>query len=98
MWHGTESFLHYQALLGDGQIHAAPYAFASESEIIPIGIVAEQRKSEAILAAGGTVTRTRVAPGLHKDRHDIELKADGAFECSMLDAHRNSECAAAIFD
>src|SRR2546426_110103 len=54
------------------------FARAGKALVIAVGVVAEQRQAEAVLAAGRAVARAGVAAGPHEDRHDVELEADGA--------------------
>ena len=42
----------------------------------PVGVEAEEREPEAVLAAGRAVATAGVAAGLHEDRHHVEPEAD----------------------
>ncbi len=76
MLHGTKAFLDNETFLGDAEIDAATGLFASEAEIIALGIIAEEREVKAIFAPGTAVAGTGVASGFHEYGHHIQLKAN----------------------
>ena len=77
MRHRAHGLLQDQALFGHGQVDAAIAQLAGEAEVIALGIEAEQREAEAVLAAGRAVAAAGVAAGPHEDGHDVERKLIG---------------------
>ena len=59
--------------------------------VVPIGVEAEQGQPEAVLAAGRSMAAPGIAAGLHEDRHDIELEADGPVHCGIFDRDRQGD-------
>ena len=59
--HGADRLLQQQALRGHGQVDAADADLAREAVVVAVGIEAEQRKPEAVLAAGRAVAAAGVA-------------------------------------
>ena len=87
----TDRLLDHQAGLGDGEVDAPTGHFARDAEIVPIGIESKQRQPEAVLAPSRPVATSRVATGLHPDRHDIQFEADRPGLRRSFHLHRNRE-------
>jgi hypothetical protein len=60
---GSDGLGEEQRLLGQGEIDPAAGVFAGQAEVVALGIEAEQREVEAVLAAGGAVAGAGVAAG-----------------------------------
>ena len=63
-------------LLGRGGEQAAAAAFLHERCVVELGLEAEQRQREAVLAAGLAVAAAGVAAELGEDRHDLVGEVD----------------------
>ena len=89
--HAAVGLLHQQALARQRQIDAAEADLAREAVMVAVGIEAEQRQVEAVLAAGRAVATAGVAAGPHEDRHHVELEADRPIDRRVLD-RRPARC------
>ncbi len=61
MGHAAGGFGQEERLFGQGEIDAASRLLAGEPEVVALRIESEQRKVEAVLAAGRAVTGAGVA-------------------------------------
>ncbi len=61
--------------------------------MVAVGVEAEQREAEAVLAAGRAVATAGVAAGPHEDRHHVELEADRRIDGRVLYADRHVDVA-----
>ena len=86
--------LHQQALLDEREVESSAADLAGEAVVIAVGVEAEQRQPESVLAAGGAVAASGVAAGLHEDRHHVELEADRGRLHRPLDVDGHGDCAA----
>ena len=59
-------------------------------EVVAVGIVAEQREPEAVLAAGGSVATAGIASGLGEDGHDVLYETDWFLGFRSFDFHGNN--------
>ena len=75
-----------------------PLHLAGEAVVVAVGVEAEQRQAEAVLAAGRPVAAARVAAGPHEDRHHVELEADRPVDLGVLDLDRHRDRLAAELD
>ncbi len=80
---------------GDGEVDAPAADLAGEAVVVAVGVEAEQRQAEAVLAAGRAVAAAGVAAGPHEDRHHVELEADRPVGRGVLDRHRHRDRLAA---
>ena len=87
----TDGFFEQGAVGGDGQVDAAAHHLTSQTVMIALGIEAEERDPEAVLASRRTVARARVASGPHEHRHHIEPEADGRLRPGLGDLDRCSQ-------
>ncbi len=76
MGHRAARLHQHQAALRSGPVHAPGIDIVRQGAVIEERIVTTQRKLEAVLALGGTVTGAGVAAQLAHDRHDILHEAD----------------------
>ena len=63
---------------GNGQVDPPADHLAGEPEVVALGVEAEERDPEAVLAARRAVAAAGVAAGPHEDRHHVEPEADAA--------------------
>ena len=68
--------LEERAVGGDGQVDPSADHLAGQAEVVALGVEAEERDAEAVLAARGTVAAAGVAAGPHEDRHHVEPEAE----------------------
>ena len=87
-----------QALGRQGEIDAAAVDLARQAVVVAVGVEAEQRQAEAVLAAGRPVAAADVAAGAHEDRHHVELEADRPIGLGVLDRDRARDRPAAELD
>ena len=71
------------------EVDAAAVEFAREAEVVAVGVEAEQRQAEPVLAAGGPVAPADVAPGPHEDGHHVLLERDRAVLLRLHHLHRH---------
>src|SRR5262245_55439592 len=57
-------------------VHAPAHHLASQAVVILLGVVAEQREAEAILALKGAMARARIAARPAKQTDDMPLEVD----------------------
>ena len=59
--------------------------------MVPLGIEAEERDAESILAACRTVAAPRIAAGPHEDGHHVEPEAERRLHRRLRDLHRERD-------
>ena len=96
--HGAGGLLEQQALGRDGEVDAPAADLAGEAVVVAVGVEAEQREAEAVLAAGRAVAAAGVAAGPHEDRHHVELEADRRLDRGLRDLDRDLDRLAAEGD
>ena len=91
MRHGAGGFFEQGALGRDGPVDPAADHLAGEAEVVAVGVEAEERDAEAVLAARGPVAASGVAAGPHEDRHDVEPEADRGMHGRLGDLDRHGD-------
>ena len=61
---------------GTARLTRRPTHLAGQAEMVALGVEAEEREPEPVLAARGAVAAPGVAAGLHEDRHHVEPEAE----------------------
>ena len=87
-WHGADGLLQQRALGGHGQVDPPAAHLAGEAVVVAVGVEAEEREPEAVLAAGRAVAAAGVAAGPHEDGHHVEPEADRRVDRRLRDLDR----------
>ena len=96
--HGADRLLEQRAVGRDGQVDPAADHLAGQAEVVALGVEAEERDPEPVLAARGAVAAPGVAAGPHEDRHHVEPEAERRLHGRLRDLHRHGDRLAAEGD
>ena len=88
---GAGRLLEHGAVGRDGQVDPAADHLAGQAEVVALGVEAEERDAEAVLAPGRPVAAPGVAAGPHEDRHDVEPEAERRLDGRLRDLHRHGD-------
>ena len=96
--HRADRLLQQRAVGGDGQVDAPADHLAGQAVMVALGIEAEERDPEAVLAARRAVATAGVAAGPHEHRHHVEPEAERGLNRGLGDLDRHRERLAAERD
>ena len=86
--HRADGLLEQGAVRGDRQVDPPADHLAGQPVMVALGVEAEERDPEAVLAAGRAVAAPGVAAGPHEDRHDVEPEAERRLRRGLGHLHR----------
>ena len=88
--HLPHALLNQRAFLRNGEIDAAADHFTREADIVTIRIHTEERETEAVFTASGTVTATLITASPHEDRHHILAEGNGTILEAIFNLDRGA--------
>ncbi len=95
---GAEALLNDQTFPGKREVDPPADAFLRQPVVIALGIVAEEREVEAVLAARGAVTAPGIAARFHEHGHDIEPEAQRPLDLRVFNHDGHGQFVSLEFD
>ena len=96
--YGTTAFSEEEGVFRNGEIDAAARLLPGNAIVVTLGVIPEERKHEAILAARRSMAGSSVAATGSENGNDVLLKADFSTSCSSFYDERNVHLLASKFD